>query len=183
MNSRPGLNVYNCSTRLSICFLITFTLAGPDLVQPSAGPHLPAAQVSKLPCHTFPLWVCCWEALCLLCGVPGLLSALMQAMPGALRPGASPTPAHGLLGLHDNPLWAVSIRTPHQPIDPVKLAGSLFLAAVGLWVGGVSSDVDALTVELSCRVPCLIYASFVGRPGQGRNSLLPPALPSLPKAE
>ncbi|KAL6750720.1 hypothetical protein V8C86DRAFT_3030732 [Haematococcus lacustris] len=29
------------------------------------------------------LWVCCWEVPCLLCGVPGLLSALMQAMPGA----------------------------------------------------------------------------------------------------
>ncbi|KAJ9505185.1 hypothetical protein QJQ45_024882 [Haematococcus lacustris] len=44
-----------------------------------------------------------------------------------------------LMGLHDNPLWAVSMRTPHQPIDPVKLAGSLFSAAVGLWVGGVST--------------------------------------------
>ncbi|KAL6756060.1 hypothetical protein V8C86DRAFT_2657825, partial [Haematococcus lacustris] len=76
--------------------LITFTLAWPasspshwhgaarpDLVQPDAGPHLPATQVSKLLGHTFPLWACCWEVPCLLCGVPGLLSALMQAMPGA----------------------------------------------------------------------------------------------------
>ncbi|KAL6749986.1 hypothetical protein V8C86DRAFT_2824947, partial [Haematococcus lacustris] len=63
--------------------LITFTLAWPDLVQPVAGPHLPATQVSKLLGQTFPLWACCWEVPCLLCGVPGLLSALMQAMPGA----------------------------------------------------------------------------------------------------
>ncbi|KAL6759655.1 hypothetical protein V8C86DRAFT_2570746 [Haematococcus lacustris] len=62
----------NLGPQCHACCLITFTLAWPDLVQPDAWPHLPAAQISKLPCHTCPLpclaqqgGVGVWEGLAL----------------------------------------------------------------------------------------------------------------------